>query len=143
VHIELTQLVKAPREDVFRTFTDFEAWPSFSRLFARVAIMERTGQTVRLDTDVKVLGRTLRRIERHVLTPPGLIQVTGETEGATNTTEWRFETAPEGTLVTAVLDIGSAGITRLLGPFANRQAKSMLHDWMQAFAKYVETDTSA
>jgi ribosome-associated toxin RatA of RatAB toxin-antitoxin module len=143
VHIELTQVVNAPREDVFQTFTDFEAWPSFSGLFTRVAIMERTGENVRLDTDVKVLGRTLRRIERHVLTPPGLIQVTGETEGATNTTEWRFEPVPEGTLLRAVLDIGSTGITRLLGPFAKRQAKSMLRDWMQAFAKYVEANTSA
>lgn len=63
----------------------------------------------------------------------------GETEGATNATLWTFEPVPEGTRLTAVVDAELGGATRLLGPFAKRKAQSLLREWMQGLAQFVET----
>ncbi len=104
MRVEQAQLVKAPRERVFETWTDSEAWPTWSVLFPRVTVTERAGNTVHLDMDSKVMGRKVHRTERYILTPPEQVLVSGETKGATNTTVWRFEAVPEGTLVTAVVE---------------------------------------
>src|SRR6266511_957720 len=138
MRIEHAQVVKAPREQVFQTWTDYEAWPRFSRLFTQVTVTERSGNTVHLDTEVKLMTRKTRRREKHVLTPPEEVRVEGETEGATNTTLWTFEPVPEGTRVTVVVDAELGGVTKLLGPLAKRQMQTMLRDWMQGLARYVE-----
>lgn len=138
MRIEQAQLVKAPREQVFQTWTDYEMWPRWSVLFPRVTVIERAGNTVHLDEDIKVMGRIAKRMEKHVLTPPERVQVGGETEDATNTSVWIFESVAEGTLVTAAVEAELKGLTKVLGPLAKRQLQTMLRKEMQAFAKYVD-----
>ncbi len=84
------------------------------------------------------MGRKVGRTERHVMTPPEKVEVRGETEGATNTTIWRFESVPEGTLVTAVLEAELKGLTRVLGPFAQRRLQTLLREWIQGLARHAE-----
>ena len=138
MHVEQAQVVRAPREQVFEAWTDYEAWPRFSGLFTRVSVKERAGNTVHVIAEIKVMGRRTARSERHVLTPPEQVRVEGETEGATNGTLWTFEPVPEGTRLTAVVDADLGAVTRLLGPLARRQVQTMLRDWMQGLARYVE-----
>ena len=138
MRVEQAQVVKAPREQVFQTWTDYKAWPRFSGLFTRVSVKERAGNTVHVVAEIKVMGRKTARSERHVLTPPEQVRVEGETEGATNGTLWTFEPVPEGTRLTAVLDADLGPVTRLLGPLARRQVQTILRDWMQGLARYVE-----
>src|SRR6266568_7639449 len=135
MRIEQTQVVKAPREQVFQAWTDYERWPTWSVLFPRVTATERAGNTVLLDLDTKFMGRIAGRKEKHVLTPPEQVLVSGETEGATNTTVWKFEPLPEATMVTAVVEAELTGLTRVLGPFAKRILQSLLREWLKAFAK--------
>jgi uncharacterized protein YndB with AHSA1/START domain len=75
MRVEQAQIVKAPRELVFQAWTDYEAWPRFSGLFTRVSVKERAGNTVHVDAETKVLGRTIARSEKHVLTPPEQVRV--------------------------------------------------------------------
>jgi uncharacterized protein YndB with AHSA1/START domain len=138
MRVEQSQVVKAPREQVFQSWTDYDAWPKFSGLFTRVTVAERAGNTVHVDAETKVMGRRAKRTEKHVLTPPVQVLVSGETEGASNTTVWRFEAIPEGTLVTAVVEAELTGLTRVLGPFAKRKLQSLLREWLQGLARYVE-----
>jgi uncharacterized protein YndB with AHSA1/START domain len=138
MRIEQTQVAKAPREQVFQAWTDYDAWPRFSTLFTRVTVTERAGNTVHVSAEIRVMGRKTSRIEKHVLTPPEQVLVSGETEGATNTTVWKFEPIPEGTLVTAMLEAELTGLTRVLGPFAKRKLQSLLRDWSRGLAEYAE-----
>ena len=94
---------------------------------------------MRLDAGVKFMGLKMRRTEKHVLTPPGSVDVEGEMAGGTNTTVWKFEVVPEGTLMTARLEIRFKRLLKLLGPIASWQGKAGLREWMRAFARYVET----
>jgi len=102
--------------------------------------MERAGNTVHLDMDVKIMGRIAKRMEKHVLKPPEQVRVGGETEDVTNTSVWKFESVPEGTLMTAAVEAELTGLTKVLGPFAKRQLQTLLRKEMQAFAKYVEAN---
>lgn len=138
MHIEQAQLARAPREKVFEAWTDYEAWPSFSSLFTRVTVRERSGNTVHIEAETKLLGRRIARAERHVLTPPEQVRVEGESGGSTNTTLWTFEAIPEGTRVTAVIDAELGGLTGLVGPLAKRQLASILREWMRGLARYAE-----
>ena len=130
--------MKASREQVFQAWTDCENWPKWQTLFTRVTIAKRDGNTVYLDTEVKMMGRKARRTEKHVLTPPERVDVEGEMEGNTNTTVWKFEPVPEGTRVTAEVEARLPLRLRVLGPFVKRQFQALLREWMQELAKYVE-----
>ena len=142
MRIELAQLVEAPREQVFQAWTDCEAWPKWdSKVFTRVKVNERAGNTVLIDAETKFMGLRMSRTEKHVLTPPEKVEVTGNVPNATNTTVWTFEAVPQGTMLTAVLEIEFKGILKLLQPVAERQARTVTREWMRAFAHYVEASS--
>ncbi len=136
--MRIEQVVKAPRDQVFQTFTDYEAWPRFSGLVTRVTVTERAGNTVHLDMEIKVMGRKFKRTEKHVLAAPEQVLVEGDTVGSTNTSVWKFDPVPEGTLVRGVLEFQGKGLYKLMGPFANRLQQTSFDEWLRAFAKYVE-----
>jgi ribosome-associated toxin RatA of RatAB toxin-antitoxin module len=138
MRIEQARVVRAPREHVFRIWTDYEAWPRFSSLYTRVSVEERGRNTASLGIEVKVFGRKTWRTERHILTPPEQVRVEGETEGATSTTTWRFEPVGEGTLVTALVVAELKGLAKLVGPFARQRAGTLLREWIEGFATFVE-----
>ena len=140
VRIEQAQVVKAPREQVFQAWIDYDAWPKFSSLFKRVTVVERAGNTVRVNAEISVMGRTTSRTEKHVLTPPEQVLVSGETEGATNTTLWTFAATAQGTLVTAVVEAELTGLTRILGPLAKRQLQRLVREWLRGLARYAEAE---
>jgi ribosome-associated toxin RatA of RatAB toxin-antitoxin module len=140
MRIEQAQLVRAPREQVFQAWTDCESWPKWDPvLFTRVTVAERVGNTARLDAETKFMGLRMRRTERHILTPPEKVEVTGDVPDATNTTVWKFDAVPEGTVLTAVIEAQFKGMLKLLQPIAEWQARAVTRKWMQAFATYVET----
>ena len=139
MRIKQAQLVKAPRERVFEAWTDYEAYPKWDgKVFTRVTVTHRAGNTASLDMETRFMGMTMPRKERHVLTPPEKVEVDGSVPIAGNTTVWTFEDVPGGTLLTAVLEVQFRGMLGILSPLARWQARSMLSNWMQAFANYVE-----
>ena len=112
------------------------------RLFTRVTVAQRVGNTARLDAETKFMGLRMRRTERHVLAPPEKVEGTGDVPDATNTTVWKFEAVPEGTMLTAVIEFQFKGMLKLLQPIAEWQARTVTRKWMQAFATYVENESS-
>jgi len=134
-----SQLVRAPREQVFQAWTDCESWPKWDRvMFKRVTVTERGPNTATLDADVRFMGMKMRRTERHVRTPPDKVDVDGSVRDSINTTVWKFEAVPEGTILTARLEIEFKGLLKLLQPLAERQLRTVLPEWMREFASYVE-----
>jgi ribosome-associated toxin RatA of RatAB toxin-antitoxin module len=140
---EYSQLVRAPRERVFQALTDYEAIPTWDRvMFKRVTVTERGPNTATLDADVRFMGLKMRRTERHVLTPPEKIEVDGSVRDAINTTVWTLRAAPEGTILTALLEVEFKGLLKLLQPLAERQMRNVLPEWMREFASHVEAQQS-
>jgi hypothetical protein len=94
---------------------------------------------VSINAETKFMGLKVPRTEKHVLTPPEKVEVLGRVPNATNTTLWMFEPVPEGTLLTATLDVQFKGLLKLLQPIAEWQMRTVLPEWMRAFANYVES----
>ena len=138
MHIEGTQIARAPREKVFQAFTDYDAVPKWQTLFTRVTVAKRDGNTVLLDMEVNMRGRKAMRTEKHVLTPPEQILVEGEMEGITNRSVWKFEPVPEGTRVTVKVEARLPLRLKVVGPLVKRQFQGLVRDWLQDLAKYVE-----
>jgi len=138
LHIEQTQVVKAPREQVFQTWTDYEEVPKWQTLFTSVKVAKRDGNTVHLDMEVNMRGRRAIRTEKHILRQPQRVDVEGEMEGITNTSVWKFESAPEGSRVTVIIEARLPWRLKVMGPLVKRQFQALVRDWMQDLAKYVE-----
>ena len=62
----------------------------------------------------------------------------GSVGDAINTTVWTLQMVPEGTMLTAVLEVQFKGLLRLLQPVAEWPMKAVLPEWMGAFARRVE-----
>ena len=62
----------------------------------------------------------------------------GSVRDAINTTVWTLQTVPEGTMLTAELEVQFKGLLKLLQPLAERQIRTVLPEWMREFASYVE-----
>jgi ribosome-associated toxin RatA of RatAB toxin-antitoxin module len=143
VRTEYSHLVRAPRERVFQALTDYEAIPTWDRvMFKRVTVTERGPNTATLDADVRFMGLKMRRTERHILTPPEKIEVDGSVRDAINTTVWTLRAAPEGTILTARLEVEFKGLLKLLQPLAERQVRNVLPEWMREFTSHVEAQQS-
>jgi uncharacterized membrane protein len=138
LHIEQTQIVKAPRENVFQAWTDYEAVPKWQTLFTSVKVAKRDGNTALLELEVNMRGRKTLRTEKHLLTPPERVDVEGEMQGITNTSVWKFEPAPEGSLVTVTIEARLPWRLKVMGPLVKRQFQAIVRDWLQDLAKYVE-----
>jgi hypothetical protein len=74
------------------------------------------------------------------LTPPERVDVEGEMEGIANTSVWRFESAPNGSRVTVIIEAPLPWRLKVMGPLVKRQFQAVVRDWMQDLAKYVEAD---
>jgi hypothetical protein len=151
--IQQTHIVKIPRDEVFRAWTDYQEWPRFSHLYSRVTVVARTRNTARLDGVVKVRhghlvgidhprGRNAKRTEQHLLTSPEHVDVTADTEGVISTSTWKFEPIPEGTLVMVDMHAPVHGWTMLVGTIVRSSLQSLLRQELQAFAAYVEARTA-
>jgi len=139
LHFEVSLIVKAQREKVYSAYTDFEAWPKWSKQTAKARVLGREGATVSVESEAASSGRPRISIAKLTLTPPQSV----ETESSTRLTKTkktvRFEEVPEGTKVTAALDVQVKG--RWAWVFAPREwdeAKSSASEALKSFAEYVE-----
>ena len=130
--------MKAPREQVFHAWTDYEAVPKWQTLFTSVTVTKRDGNTVSLDMEVNMRGPKSMRTEKHVLTPPERVDVEGEMAGITNTSVWKFESIPEGSRVTVKVEARLPLRLKVMAPLVKRQFQALVREWLQDLAKYVE-----
>ena len=138
MRIDCSQVVKAPREQVFQTFSDLETFPKFFDPFKRVTATERAGNRVTWEIEAMFRGRIAKRTEKWVMTPPEQILVDGKIEGITNRSVWKFEPIAEGTRVTGTMEFQLKWWMKALRPIVKRQIQALVRNYMETFAKHVE-----
>jgi uncharacterized protein YndB with AHSA1/START domain len=106
MRFEVSIAVKAAREKVYYAYTDFEAAPKWSKQASAVAASV-TGNTARLETTSAGNGRKSVRVVK--LFPPERVESAGETRFTRTSVIVRFEEVPDGTKVTATLDVRFKG----------------------------------
>ena len=137
MHLDVSLVVKAPRDRVYLAYTDFEAAPRWSKQMGVVRVLKRDGNVVQL-------ARTSERGARKAVVRMKLFHLESvESEGETRFTRTkslvRFEEVAGGTRVTASLDVQLKGrwgwVLRTQG---KGESESSIMDELTAFAGYVE-----
>ncbi len=139
MHVEASQVVRAPRERVYAAYADFESWPKWSKRLKRVRIVEANGNTVSLETEAERGGRTRVSSTRLTLSEGFKSETESETKLTMTKRTVKFEDVPEGTKVTAVLDVHVKGLwSALFVPRGRAEEESTAMEGLKSFAEYVE-----
>ena len=132
--------MKAPREKVYAAYTDFEAWPKWSRQVTAVRVVGREGATVHIESEGVRSGTPRISAAELTLSPPDRVETEGETRFTRTRRTVRFEEVPEGTKVTALLDVQVKGRwSWVFSPRGKEEAESSAREGLVAFASYVES----
>jgi len=139
LHMEVSYLVKARRETVYAAYTDFETWPKWSREETNAKVIGREGDVVTIQSEIISRGKRRMAVAKLATSPPEQV----ESEGETRFTKWkrlvRFEDAPEGTKVTASLDVFvKRRWAWIFAPRLNEEARTSVLERLKSFSEYVE-----
>jgi uncharacterized protein YndB with AHSA1/START domain len=140
LHVEVSYVVKAPREKVYAAYTDFETWPKWSKQTTRVRVVRREGGTVSVESETLSGGRPRITAVKLTLSPLEEVGTDGETRLTRTKRTVRFEDVQEGTKVTAVMDVQVKGLwAATFAPRGKDEAESSARQGLKSFAEYVES----
>lgn len=143
MHLEVSRVVKAPRERVYAAYTDFESMPRWSKRLASVKVTRRDGNTVHLESE-GVTSKGARRTTAGTLklSPPGGVESESETRFTRTKRTVAFDPAlaGEATTVTASLDVEVKGLWSLVLRTGVRKeaAEASAAEELASFARFVE-----
>ena len=137
MHYEVSLTIRAPRDKTYAAYTDFESVPKWSGGAKSVTVLERQGNTVRLENVSAGGGKSVREMK---LFPPQRVEYGGETRVTKTLSAVKFRVVPDGTEVTASLDVEFKGrwgwIMKAQG---KAQAEASALRELTSFGKYVES----
>ena len=137
MHFEASLVARVPREKAFASYADFEAIPKWSKDKREVRVSRREGDTVHLVTISRTGAGQGARVVK--LFPPERVESWGETRLTRTTSIVRFEDAPEGTTITASLDVELKGRwSWIFKTQGKAEAESSAMEELRSFARYVE-----
>jgi uncharacterized membrane protein len=140
VQYEASIVVKAPLGKAYSAYTDFESIPRWSRQTSAVRIVAKQGDAVRLEATGISGGKDKRAVSDLRLYPQERVESEGETRFTRIRRTVSFAEVPEGTKVTASLEVKMKGkwgwILRTPG---KAQAESSAYEELASFATYVQS----
>ncbi len=142
MRLEVSRIVKAPLEEVYSAYTNFEDMPKWSKHLTAVRITKREGDTVHLESEgVSRGGETRRSVATVRLLPPNIVESERESRFTRTKRTVAFEMAPEGgTRVTATLDVRVKGLWAMVlsTRVSKEEAEASAMEELASFARYVE-----
>ena len=139
VHIEASVTVKAPREKVFAAYTDFESMKKWSKTSASVLVTDREGDMVYLEAGASSGRRSRMGSLALRLTQPRMVESESETMFTRTKRRVAFEEVPEGTRVTATLDVEVKGLwSKIMATREREEFEPEILQELESFAQYVE-----
>jgi len=135
--VKVEKIIKAKKDKVFSTMTDFENLPSkLPQIFKSVKIISREGNSVVTEEFVKMAGRDIIQKVKHVIQPTEKHEVfilEGDAKGSHIIES--YEETSEGTKIIVEGDFKLAGMLNLLGFFAKVKIEKSINEVMDEFAK--------
>jgi len=135
--VKVEKIIKAKKDKVFSTMTDFENLPSkLPQIFKSVKIISRDGNSIITEEFVKMAGRDITQKVKHVIQPTEKHEVfilEGDAKGSHIVES--YEETSEGTKITVEGDFKLAGNLNLFGFFAKMKIEKSINEVMDEFAK--------
>jgi len=135
--VKVEKIIKADKDKVFFTITDFENLPSkLPQIFKSIKIISRKDNSVITEEFVRMAGRDITQKVKHVLQPPNKHEVfilEGDAKGS-HIVE-TYEETSEGTKIIVEGDFTLAGKLNLLGFLAKLKIEKSINEVMDEFAE--------
>jgi len=135
--VKVEKIIKAKKDKVFFTITDFENLPSkLPQIFKSVKIISREGNSIITEEFVRMVRRDITQKVKHVIQPTEKHEVfilEGDAKGSHIVES--YEETSEGTKIIVEGDFKLAGALNLLGFFAKREIEKSINEVMDKFAK--------
>ena len=135
--IRFEKVVRAERERIFDILTDYAGYESrLPRFFTSVRIRSCRGDVSVVEEHMRIAGRELVMMTRHVVRRPELheISVLGGDAKGSHIIE-RYSTAPGGTRIAVDAEIRLRGTMMITGLFAGKKIRNDLCEIMDGFAR--------
>ena len=140
MHLETAVTVKAPRAKVYAAYTDFESLPKWSKMRGTVTVTKKEGDMVYLESDAGSHRRGRNATRSLKLTEPSLVESESETRFTRTKRTVAFDEVPEGTKVTAKLEVQVKGLwAKLLATRQSDEFEPAILKELESFARYVES----
>ena len=135
--VKVEKIIKADKDKVFFTITDFENLPSkLPQIFKSIKIISRKDNSVITEEFVRMAGRDITQKVKHVLQPTDKHEVfilEGDAKGS-HIVE-TYEETSEGTKIIVEGDFTLAGKLNLLGFLAKLKIEKNINKVMDEFAE--------
>ena len=134
--VKVEKIIKADKDKVFFTITDFENLPSkLPQIFKSIKIISRDGNSIITEEFVRMAGRDITQKVKHVIQPTEKHEVfilEGDAKGS-HIVE-TYEQTSEGTKIIVEGDFKLAGKLNLLGFLAKLKIEQGINEVMDEFA---------
>ena len=135
--VKVEKIIKADKDKVFFTITDFENLPSkLPQIFKSIKIISRKDNSIITEEFVRMAGRDITQKVKHVLQPTDKHEVfilKGDAKGS-HIVE-TYEETSEGTKIIVEGDFTLAGKLNLLGFLAKLKIEQSINKVMDEFAE--------
>ena len=137
MRFEVSLVVKVTRARAYSAYTDFEATPRWSKDKHELRVIGREGDTVYIE---RTPGTgSIPGARKINLFPPERVESEGETRLTRIRSVVKFEEIPEGTRITASLEVELKGRwSWVFRPQGKAEAESSAMEELNSFARYVE-----
>ena len=135
--VKVEKIIKAEKDKVFSTMTDFENLPSkLPQIFKSIKIISREDNSLVTEEFVKMAGRNITQKVKHVILPTEKHEVfilEGDAKGSHIVES--YEETSEGTKIIVEGDFQLAEKLNILGFFVKGKIEKSINDVMDEFAK--------
>jgi len=135
--VKVEKIIKADKDKVFFTITDFENLPSrLPQIFKSIKIISRKDNSIITEEFVRMAGRDITQKVKHVLQPTDKHEVfilEGDAKGS-HIVE-TYEETSKGTKIIVEGDFTLTGKLNLLGFLAKLKIEQSIHEVMDEFAE--------
>jgi len=135
--VKVEKIIKADKDKVFFTITDFENLPSkLPQIFKSIKIISRKDNSIVTEELVRMAGRDITQKVKHALYPTDKHEVfilEGDAKGS-HIVE-TYEETSEGTKIIVEGDFTLAGKLNLLGFLAKLKIEQSINEVMDEFAE--------
>ena len=135
--VKVEKIIKADKDKVFFTITDFENLPSkLPQIFKSIKIISQKDNSIVTEELVRMAGRDITQKVKHVLQPTDKHEVfilEGDAKGS-HIVE-TYEETSEGTKIIVEGDFTLAGKLNLLGFLAKLKIEQSINEVMDEFAE--------
>ena len=131
------KILKAERDEVFGTMTDFENLPSkLPKIFKSVKVVSRKGNSVVTKEFVRMAGRDVTQKVKHVIKTPERHEVfILEGDAKDSHIIEKYEEVDDRTKITVEGDFKLAGKLKILGFFAKGKIEKGINEVIDEFDK--------